>query len=107
MSKYYDPEQLPKEPVHIIIDGIGGLHCNNNEKVLEDRIKVLENIIKRNIDKLKNLDRELDNPTSDIAFAYKFKNVLSMINYDSRIAFIEPREYYPNMRKDEGSENDD
>ena len=104
MSKYYDREQLPKEPIHIIIDGIGGLHCNNNGKVLEDRIEYLENIIKRNIERLESLKREIEtNPNMD--FRVHFRNILSLIEYDSRIAYIDPREYYPDMFK-EGEQDD-
>ena len=103
MSKYYDPKQLPKEHIHIIIDGIGGLHCNNNEKVLKDRIDHLENIIIRTIDRLNSLEKELDKPTSDVSFDLKFKSILSLIRYDSRIVYVDPREYYPNI-VEEGEE---
>ena len=58
MSKYYDPKQLPKEPVHIIIDGIGGLHCNNNEQVLLKRIYELENMFERQYKAIQNMLNE-------------------------------------------------
>ncbi len=101
MSKYYDPKQLPKEPIHIIIDGIGGLHCKDNKKVLEERVDVLERLIRRSIDRLKSLEKELDNPTSNLSFDLKFKSVVDTIEYDSRIVYVDPREYYPNMLEDE------
>ena len=47
MSKYYDPKQLPKEPIHVIIEDWGGLHSISSEEVLLKRIHCLEDMFER------------------------------------------------------------
>lgn len=55
MSKYYNKEQLPKEPIHVIIEGYGGLHCQSNEEVLLKRIQLLEGMFERQYKAIQNM----------------------------------------------------
>ena len=81
--------------------GIGGLHCKSNQEVLMDSITKLENIIKRTVDRLELLENELNKPTDDIPFDVKFRSAVAVIKDDSRIVYMDSREYYPTFKEGE------